>query len=230
MTTDLDWAAVRHELDDRGFALTPPLLEAAECAELARLFDDDGRFRSTVDMARHRFGAGHYKYFDNPLPGPVAALRAGLYPGLAAVAGAWAERLGEPNGFPEDLDAFLERCHAAGQRRPTPLMLRYGAGGHNTLHQDVYGEVVFPLQALTVLNRPGEDFTGGELVLVEQRPRAQSRAHVVALRQGAFLLFPTRHRPVAGTRGDYRAAFRHGVSTVHSGERLTLGIIFHDAT
>jgi uncharacterized protein len=232
MTTDFDWAPVREQLDAQGFALTPPLLGAAECRDLARLFDG-GRFRTTVDMARHRFGAGQYKYFDNPLPEPIDGLRHALYPGLAAVANDWAARLGE-NGaaprFPPALDDFLARCHAAGQRRPTPLILRYGPGGHNTLHQDVYGDVVFPLQALTVLNRPGEDFSGGELVLVEQRPRAQSRAHVVPLRRGAFLLFPTRHRPVAGTRGDYRVAMRHGVSTVHSGERVTLGIIFHDAT
>jgi hypothetical protein len=232
MTTDFDWAPLREQLDTQGFALTPPLLSAAECRELAGLFDG-GRFRTTVDMARHRFGAGQYKYFDNPLPALIDGLRHALYPGLADVANAWAGRLGQENGgppFPAALDDFLARCHAAGQRRPTPLILRYGPGGHNTLHQDVYGEVVFPLQALTVLNRPGEDFTGGELVLVEQRPRAQSRAHVVPLRRGSFLLFPTRHRPVAGTRGNYRVAMRHGVSTVHSGERVTLGLIFHDAT
>jgi hypothetical protein len=229
MTTDFDFAPVREQLDAQGFALTPPLLTAPECAELAARFDD-GRFRTTVDMARHRFGAGRYKYFDHPLPELIGGLRAALYPPLAAVANDWASQLGEPAAFPADLASFLERCYAAGQHRPTPLILRYGPGGHNTLHQDVYGEVVFPLQALTVLNRPGEDFTGGELVLVEQRPRAQSRAHVVPLRQGAFLLFPTRHRPVAGTRGAYRVAMRHGVSTVHSGERTTLGIIFHDAT
>jgi hypothetical protein len=232
MTTDFDWAPVCEQLDAQGFALTPPLLRAAECRELAGLFDA-GRFRTSVDMARHRFGAGQYKYFDNPLPELIDGLRHALYPGLAEVANEWAARLGE-NGaappFPPALDEFLARCHAAGQRRPTPLILRYGPGGHNTLHQDVYGEVVFPLQALTVLSRPGEDFTGGELVLVEQRPRAQSRAHVVPLQRGAFLLFPTRHRPVAGTRGDYRVAMRHGVSTVHSGERVTLGLIFHDAT
>ena len=229
MTTDFDWGPVREQLDAQGFALTPPLLSAGECAELAGQFDD-GRFRTTVDMGRHRFGAGRYKYFDHPLPELVGGLRRALYPPLAEVANDWAARLGEPAEFPADLDAFLERCHAAGQHRPTPLILRYGPGGHNTLHQDVYGEVVFPLQALTVLDRPGEDFTGGELVLVEQRPRAQSRAHAVTLRQGAFLLFPTRHRPVSGTRGAYRVAMRHGVSTVHTGERTTLGIIFHDAT
>jgi hypothetical protein len=229
MTTDFDFAPVREQLDAQGFALTPQLLSAGECAELAGRFDD-GRFRTTVDMARHRFGAGRYKYFDHPLPELIGGLRSALYPPLAAVANDWAAQLGEPRAFPADLETFLDRCHAAGQHRPTPLILRYGPGGHNTLHQDVYGEVVFPLQALTVLNRPGEDFTGGELVLVEQRPRAQSRAHVVTLRQGAFLLFPTRTRPVAGARGAYRVAMRHGVSTVHSGERTTLGIIFHDAT
>jgi hypothetical protein len=228
MTTDFDFGPVREQLDAQGFALTPPLLSPGECAELAGRFDD-GRFRTTVEMARHRFGAGRYRYFDHPLPELIGGLRAALYPPLAAVANDWAARLGEAPPFPPDLETFLARCHAAGQHRPTPLILRYGPGGHNTLHQDVYGEVVFPLQALTVLDRPGEDFTGGEFVLVEQRPRAQSRAHVVALRQGAFLLFPTRHRPVTGARGAYRATMRHGVSTVHSGRRTTLGIIFHDA-
>lgn len=216
-------------LDEDGFALTPPLLDPAECAELAAAFDADDRYRSTVEMRRHRFGEGRYRYFDHPLPEPVDRVRRALYPPLAALANAWAERLGEPADYPAELDDFLARCHAAGQRRPTPLILRYGAGGHNTLHQDVYGDIAFPLQAVTVLDRPGVDFRGGEFVLLEQRPRAQSRAHVVGLEQGAFLLFATRVRPVLGTRGHYRSAMRHGVSTVHSGQRTTLGIIFHDA-
>jgi uncharacterized protein len=213
-------------LDEQGFALTPPLLTPDECDALAAGFDDDGLYRSTVDMHRHRFGAGRYRYFARPLPEPVDRVRRELYPPLAQVANRWAEQLGEPADHPEELDDFLARCHAAGQTRPTPLILRYGAGGHNTLHQDVYGDIAFPLQAVTVLD---EDFTGGEFVLVEQRPRAQSRAHVLALQRGAFLVFATRQRPVLGTRGHYRVAMRHGVSTVQSGQRTTLGVIFHDA-
>jgi hypothetical protein len=224
----LDWRALGAELDAVGFARTPPVYRAAECRELAATFAE-GRFRSTVDMRRHRFGEGEYKYFDAPLPALVDEARHALYPPLAALANDWARRLGEDAGYPPDLEAFLERCHAAGQHRPTPLILRYVEGGHNTLHQDLYGDVAFPLQAVTVLNRPGTDFEGGEFVLVEQRPRAQSRAHVVRLERGAFAIFPTRVRPVRGTRGDYRTAMRHGVSTVRSGERVTLGIIFHDA-
>jgi hypothetical protein len=180
-------------------------------------------------MARHGFGAGEYKYFDRPLPDPVGQLRAAFYPPLAATANRWAERLGEDERYPAQLDAFLARCHAAGQPRPTPLMLRYGPGDWNALHQDVYGDVAFPLQIVTVLERPGVDFEGGEFVLTEQRPRAQSRAHVQQLRQGAFLIFTTRHRPAEGSRGYHRAAMRHGVSTLTRGRRTTLGVIFHDA-
>jgi hypothetical protein len=224
----LDWDALTEQLDAQGFARTPPIYDAEQCAALAADFDAD-RYRSTVEMRRHRFGEGRYRYFAHPLPAPIEAARRALYPPLAAVANRWAERLREPADFPDTLDGFLDRCHAAGQERPTPLILRYGAGGHNTLHQDVYGEVAFPLQAVTVLDRPGIDFRGGEFVLLEQRPRSQSRAHVVELEQGAFLLFATRHRPVPGTRGHYRTAMRHGVSTVHEGRRTTLGIIFHDA-
>jgi uncharacterized protein len=222
----LDWPDLTAQLDERGYALTPPLLSPAECRELASAFGEDERFRSTIDMRRYRFGEGEYKYFDAPLPAVVEQARQALYPPLAELANTWAERLGEPTGFPDRLDAFLESCHRAGQRRPTPLMLRYFEGGHNTLHQDLYGEVAFPLQAVTLL---GEDFKGGQFVLLEQRPRAQSRAHVIELERGKFAIFPTRHRPVRGTRGFYRAAMRHGVATVHSGERITLGIIFHDA-
>ena len=224
----LDWSALKAELDAVGHVQTPPVLDAAECGALAAEFDD-GRFRSRVDMRRHRFGEGEYKYFDAPLPPLIDTARHALYPPLAELANAWAQRLGEPAGYPEDLDAFLERCHRAGQRRPTPLILRYREGGHNTLHQDIYGDVAFPVQAVTVLDRPGADFEGGEFVLLEQRPRAQSRAHVIDLRRGAFLIFATRHRPVQGTRGYYRANMRHGVATVLSGQRTTLGVIFHDA-
>jgi hypothetical protein len=224
----LDWAALAAQLDERGFAQTPPVYRAAECRELAAAFDT-ARFRSTIDMRRYRFGEGEYKYFDAPLPALIDDARRALYPPLAALANAWAQRLQEAADYPDDLDAFLDRCHRAGQQRPTPLILRYGEGGHNTLHQDIYGEVAFPLQAVTVLDRPGQDFEGGQFVLLEQRPRAQSRAHVVDLRRGAFLIFATRHRPVQGTRGYYRANMRHGVATVHSGQRTTLGVIFHDA-
>jgi hypothetical protein len=225
---DLDWRALTERLDADGFVQTPPVYTANECRELAASFDD-GSFRSTIDMRRYRFGEGAYKYFDHPLPELIDDARHALYPPLAELANEWAQRLDEPRDHPCDLDDFLERCHAAGQERPTPLILRYGPGGHNTLHQDIYGEVAFPLQAVTILDRPGEDFTGGQFVVLEQRPRAQSRAHVVDLQRGAFLIFPTRHRPVLGTRGYYRANMRHGVATVHSGQRTTLGIIFHDA-
>jgi hypothetical protein len=226
---DLDWPSLTAQLDDRGFAQTPPVYTAADCRELAASFDD-GRFRSTIDMRRYRFGEGEYKYFDAPLPALIDGARHALYPPLAELANEWAQRLGEPTDFPANLDAFLERCHRAGQRRPTPLILRYREGGHNTLHQDIYGDVAFPVQAVTVLDRPGADFEGGEFVLLEQRPRAQSRAHVIELQRGAFLIFSTRHRPVQGTRGYYRANMRHGVATVRSGQRTTLGVIFHDAS
>jgi hypothetical protein len=225
---ELDWRALTERMDAEGFAQTPPVYTADECRELSATFEE-GAFRSTIDMRRYRFGEGAYKYFDHPLPELIDDARHALYPPLAELANEWAERLGEPRDYPCDLDQFLERCHDAGQARPTPLILRYGPGGHNTLHQDVYGDIAFPLQAVTILDRPGEDFTGGQFVLLEQRPRAQSRAHVIDLQRGAFLLFPTRHRPVLGARGYYRANMRHGVATVHSGQRTTLGVIFHDA-
>jgi uncharacterized protein len=224
----LPWPDLHAALDARGFAQTPAVLTAGECRELSALYET-GRFRSTIDMARHRFGEGRYRYFDHPLPDPVAELRAAFYAPLAEAANRWAERLGEDVRYPGALTAFLERCRDAGQTRPTPLILRYGEGDWNALHQDLYGDVAFPFQAVTVLDRPGEDFEGGELVLLEQRPRAQSRAHVVHLRRGAFLLFTTRHRPVQGTRGVYRTAMRHGVSTLTAGRRTTLGLVFHDA-
>jgi hypothetical protein len=223
----LDWSALDAALDARGFAQTAPVLDPDECRALSAGYET-GRFRSTVTMARHGFGSGEYKYFDAPLPSAVAALRAAFYPPLAAVANRWAELLGEEVRYPDELGAFLARCHAAGQERPTPLLLRYGPGDWNALHQDVYGDVAFPLQIVTLLDRP-EDFDGGEFVLAEQRPRAQSRAHVAQLRQGAFLVFATRHRPAAGARGHHRTAMRHGVSTVRRGRRTTLGVIFHDA-
>jgi hypothetical protein len=224
----LPWPELHDRLDEHGFALTPTLLSATECRDLLKLYEED-RFRSTVTMARHRFGDGEYKYFDHPLPETIAELRCAFYPQLAKAANRWAQRLDENADYPDQLDEFLERCHAAGQHRPTPLMLRYGPGDWNALHQDLYGEVAFPFQLVTVLDRPHEDFEGGEFVLLEQRPRAQSRAHVVQLLRGAFLIFATRQRPVQGSRGFYRGAMRHGVSTVHSGARTTLGIIFHDA-
>jgi uncharacterized protein len=223
---DLDWDDLRDQLDDRGFAVTLPLLEEGETAALAELFDG-GRFRSTIDMARHRFGDGRYRYFDHPLPAPIGELRGAFYRHLAPVANRWSALLGGPeDAFPLEHADLLERCHAAGQRRPTPLILRYGAGDWNALHQDLYGDVYFPFQVLTVL---GDDFEGGEFVLMEQRPRAQSRAHVLRPPRGAFVIFPTRERPNAGKRGYHRIGLRHGVSTVESGSRTALGIIFHDA-
>jgi hypothetical protein len=226
----LDWAGLTEQLDARGFALTDPLLGEDECTALAGLFDG-GRFRSTIDMARHRFGDGRYRYFDHPLPEPIADLRAAFYRHLAPVANAWSQRLGgAADAFPPEHEALLERCHAAGQRRPTPLILRYGPGDWNALHQDLYGEVFFPFQVLTVLSERGADYEGGELVLLEQRPRAQSRAHVVVPPRGAFVLFPTQQRPQAGKRGYHRVGLRHGVSTITAGQRTALGIIFHDAT
>jgi uncharacterized protein len=223
----LDWPELLGRLDEDGFVQTPPVLTPEERRGLAASFDD-GRFRSTVDMRRHRFGEGTYRYFDHPLPGPIDAARRGLYPPLAGLANTWARRLGQRGDLPAGLDGFLERCRRAGQTRPTPLILRYAAGGHNTLHQDIYGDVAFPLQAVALLSDE-HAFAGGQFVLVEQRPRAQSRAHVVDLEPGAFLIFTTRERPVQGSRGFFRTAMRHGVATVRSGERVTLGVIFHDA-
>jgi len=220
---------VRDELDARGFAVLPGVLDASQRAELRAAFDEDAAFRNTVVMERHGYGRGVYRYFAYPLPRAVASLRETLYAALAPVANAWAAVLGEP-GVPATLAEFLRHCHARGQTRPTPLLLRYRAGDHNALHQDVYGDVAFPLQATVLLSEPGRDFTGGEFVLVEQRPRRQSIAHVVPLAAGDAVVFPNSVRPVAGARGAFRTRFRHGVSDVRSGERLTLGVIFHDAT
>jgi hypothetical protein len=226
----LDWDQLRAQLDDRGFAVTPELLDAAECSALADLFDG-GRFRSTIDMARHRFGDGRYRYFDHPLPEQIQALRTSFYGRLAPVANEWSERLGgEADAFPLEHAQLLARCHAAGQERPTPLILRYGAGDWNALHQDLYGDVYFPFQVVTVLSEPGVDFEGGEFVLIEQRPRAQSRAHVLSPPRGGFVIFPTRERPGQGKRGYHKVGLRHGVSTLASGSRTALGVIFHDAS
>jgi hypothetical protein len=224
----IDWPRVTADLAAHGYA-TMRLLDAEACSALAALYDDDTRFRSRVIMQKHNFGRGEYKYLAYPLPEPIASLRAMLYPPLASIANAWRETLGEQRRFPPTLKAFLDECHAAGQTRPTPLLLRYGADDYNCLHQDLYGPLVFPLQLTLLLSAPGVDFSGGEFVLVEQRPRAQSRAAVVPLTQGEAVVFPVHHRPAQGTRGTYRVTMRHGVSRVVSGRRHTLGIIFHDA-
>ena len=225
----LDWAGLREQLDARGFAVTAPLLTDAECAALARLFDE-GRFRSTVEMARHRFGDGRYRYFDHPLPQEIGALRTAFYARLAPIANAWSALLGgAADAYPLAHDELLARCRAAGQERPTPLILRYGEGDWNALHRDLYGEVHFPFQVLTILSEPGVDFDGGQFVLVEQRPRAQSRAHVIEPPRGAFVIFPTQERPQRGARGHHKVGLRHGVSTITRGSRTALGLIFHDA-
>lgn len=230
MTPAIDRTGIAEQLDSDGFAITPPLLSPDECAALAGRFDDAGtRFRSTIDMARYNFGQGTYRYFEYPLPQPVEALRRALYPPLAAIANAWAERLGEAPHWPPELDALTRACHAAGQNRPTPLLLRYQAGDYNCLHQDLYGPVYFPLQVIVMLSDPDREFQGGELILVEQRPRMQSRPMVARLAQGEAAVIPVRERPRRGGRGYHRAQMRHGVSRVHSGSRTTLGVIFHDA-
>jgi hypothetical protein len=225
----LDWAGIGAALDQRGCATTGPLLTEAECDALVQGYDAGDAFRSRVVMARHGYGKGEYKYYAYPLPALVGGLRTALYPALADVANRWAAALGLKAGFPSDHAEFLARCHAAGQPRPTPLLLRYGPGDYNCLHQDLYGDLHFPLQAAFLLSRPSADFTGGEFVLTEQRPRMQSRAEVVGLQQGEAVIFAVNQRPVAGTRGTYRVAMRHGVSRLHTGHRHTLGIIFHDA-
>jgi hypothetical protein len=226
----LDWTRIAADLDAQGWAVTGPVLSPQRCAELTDLYAQEAGFRSRVVMGRHGFGQGEYRYFSYPLPKPVEALRRDLYPPLASVANRWAERLGEDRRFPSDLDQMLARCHAAGQVRPTPLMLTYGPGDYNCLHQDLYGEHVFPLQAAFLLDQPGRDFDGGEFVLVEQRPRQQSRPQVVPLAQGEGVIFAVRDRPHDGTRGVHRRILRHGVSTVRAGRRRVLGVIFHDAT
>jgi uncharacterized protein len=225
----LDWSAMARSLDERGYATIAALLAPARCAELAAMYDERERFRSRVVMERVRFGVGEYKYFAPPLPPLVGALRATLYPHLAPIANRWGRAMGQEGAYPADLKRFLEICRRAGQTKPTPLLLRYEAGGYNCLHQDLYGEVAFPIQLTCQLSRGGIDFSGGEFLMVENRPRAQSRGEAVTLEQGEAIIFATSERPVAGSRGHYRVTMRHGVSRVRHGRRLTLGIIFHDA-
>jgi len=225
----LDWPTIERELDAYGCAIAPKLISPEACRELAALYPDDARFRSRIVMAAHGFGRGEYKYFADPLPELIIALRRGLYPRLAPIADRWNEAMGVSVRYPAEHEAFLKRCHQAGQKRPTPLLLRYGPGDYNCLHQDVYGEHLFPLQIAILLSEPGRDFTGGEFVLTEQRPRMQSRAEVAPLTQGDGVIFAVRERPVQGKRGTYRVNLRHGVSRIRSGERFTLGVIFHDA-
>jgi hypothetical protein len=226
----LDWPLLERQLDEDGCAVMASLLSHRACDRISALYEQSGYFRSQVIMARHGFGRGEYKYFDYPLPPLVARLRSALYPRLVPIANRWHEQMDLPSRFPESLPAFLERCHAAGQRRPTPLLLQYGPQDYNCLHQDLYGEHVFPLQVAILLSAPGEDFTGGEFVLTEQRPRMQSRPQVIGLKKGDGLIFAVNQRPVKGVRGYYRVTLRHGVSRLHSGKRHTLGIIFHDAS
>jgi len=225
-----DWRALASELDSYGCVVLPQLLSSAECSTIAALYSDESHFRSHVYMARHGFGKGEYRYFKYPLPGLLSGLRTALYPHLASVANEWNGRMGIAEHYPDDHASFLERCHAAGQTRPTPLLLQYVPGDYNCLHQDLYGDLVFPIQVATLLSEPGVDFAGGEFVLTEQRPRMQSRAEVVSLLKGDAVAFAVHHRPVRGTKGNYRVNLRHGVSRVRSGMRHTVGIIFHDAT
>mgnify|MGYP001136084936 CR=1 FL=1 len=229
LVSALDWRAIGDDLDQVGVAATGPLLTAEQCAALRALYPDDSRFRSHVVMKRHGFGEGEYKYYANPLPEIIASLRGAFYPCLAPIANEWHRRMGVDRRFPESLQAFLDECHSDGQTRPTPLLLKYRPGDYNCLHQDLYGAHVFPIQLVVLLSEPGADFTGGEFVMTEQRPRMQSRAEVVPLSLGHGALFTVNDRPKAGTRGDYRVKMRHGVSRVRSGERYTTGIIFHDA-
>ncbi len=225
----LDWAALTQSLSLYGYAKTSPLLTRNECAELISLYADNRRFRSRIDMARYRFGIGDYKYLADPLPGIVQQLRGAFYPRLAAVANTWMEQLGSGQRFPVALHRFLAICRKSGQTKPTPLLLHYEAGAYNCLHQDIYGEIAFPLQLTCFLSEPERDYTGGEFLLVEQRPRAQSKGEAIAPHQGEIIIFTTRYRPAQGTRGYYRVNIRHGVSRVRSGTRYTLGVIFHNA-
>ena len=225
----LDWTALTEEVDAAGSTQTAPVLTPDECREVAALYDDVERFRSTIDMARYRFGSGQYRYFAHPLPAVVADLRAAFYPHLLPIARSWATRLGRPAPWPDTLDEWLAECAAAGQAKPTPILLRYREGDWNALHRDLYGDLVFPLQVVIGLDEPGADHTGGEFLTVEQRPRAQSRGYAATLRQGCGIVFTTRERPVRSARGWSAAPMRHGVSTVRTGVRHTLGLVFHDA-
>jgi uncharacterized protein len=226
---EMDWKAAASAVDERGYAVTQTILTPRECSDLVALYGEEKRFRSHILMERYRFGVGDYKYFENPLPEIIAELRTSGYPHLAEIANHWAEELGDRARFPLEHASFLEICHAAGQTKPTPLMLHYEPGGYNCLHQDLYGEVSFPLQMVFLLGQAGRDWEGGEFLLVEQQPRAQSKAEVVRADQGQAIIFTTRYRPARGTRGYYRVNLKHGVSRVRSGTRYTLGIIFHDA-
>lgn len=226
---DADWDEVARTLDAQGAAVLPGLLALAQCRAIAAMYDDDARFRSTVVMRRHGFGSGEYRYFAYPLPEPLASLRPALYARLAPIANGWNARMGLEASYPATHDSFLARCRDAGQTRPTPLLLRYGPGDYNCLHQDLYGDLAFPLQVAVLLSEPERDFTGGEFVMTEQRPRMQSRAMVVPLRQSDAVVFAVNQRPVQGTRGTYRVTMRHGVSALRSGARHTLGLTFHDA-
>jgi uncharacterized protein len=225
----VDWNEIAALLDERGYATISALLSAEICRGLVGLYSSEDAFRRRVVMQHHAYGRGEYKYFRYPLPGTVEALRQAIYPDLAPIANRWRDRLNEEGRFPPSLDVYLKQCHRAGQARPTPLLLKYGTGDYNCLHQDLYGDLVFPLQLTVLLSAPEKDFTGGEFLLVEQRPRVQSKGEVVPLRQGEAVIFPVRHRPVEGSRGPYRVTMRHGVSRLRSGQRYTLGIIFHDA-
>ena len=225
----LDWNRIAAALDEHGYALTPALLTSAECEALIQLYGKREAFRSRVVMARHNFGRGEYQYFANPLPPLVLALREQFYSPLAEIANRWAGRLAQKERFPVTLPEFLEICRRKHQTLPTPLMLRYQAGDYNCMHQDLYGEIAFPLQAACVLSRRSSDYTGGEFLLTEQRPRMQTRAEAITIEQGQFVIFPNRWRPVAGTRGDYRVNIRHGVSRLRSGNRYCLGLVFHNA-
>ena len=228
--TQYDWPAIGADLDANGWAMLPGVLSASECAALAAMYDDPAHFRSRVIMQRHGFGRGEYQYFAYPLPAAISELRTALYPHLSPIANRWHDAMKLDVRFPDTHDAFLERCHAAGQTRPTPLMLRYGVDDFNALHQDLYGEHEFPFQVVFLLSEPGTDFDGGEFLLTEQRPRMQTRGEVVPLRRGDAAIFAVHHRPVVGTRGTYRVNLRHGVSRIRRGQRFTTGIIFHDAT
>ncbi len=225
-----DWPAITDQIDAHGCAVLDGLLTADECRDLAALYSEPLHFRSHIQMARHGFGRGEYRYFRYPLPPLLAGMRAALYPPLARVANGWAERLDQATRYPASHAEFLDQCHAAGQTRPTPLLLQYVTGDFNCLHQDLYGALAFPLQVAVLLSKPGQDFSGGEFVLTEQRPRMQSRAEVVPLDRGDAVIFAVHTRPVRGSRGDYRVNLRHGVSRLRGGMRHTLGIIFHDAT
>ncbi|HEY7596415.1 MAG TPA: 2OG-Fe(II) oxygenase [Actinophytocola sp.] len=229
MKLNIDWEAVTAELNTNGCALLPRLLTARECASIASLYDDPSRFRATIDMERYRFGRGQYRYFTTPFPQLVSSLRAALYPSLVPIARDWAEKLRWPATWPDTLAEWLDECHAAGQTKPTPILLRYTEGDWNALHRDLYGDKVFPLQVVINLNVPGEDHTGGEFLMVEQRPRAQSRGIATLIPQGHGLVFTTRDRPVRSARGWSTAPMRHGVSVIRSGRRHTLGLVFHDA-